>query len=366
MKKSPAAMAIYKEKFHSFDALRFFSFFIVFLSHLPYALFNNLTFLSVDGTIGVYFFFTLSGFLITYILLVEKASTNDFNFKNFFARRVLRIWPLYYVVLLFAFCSSFIISFLNLPSSDVGYNPNWLMSSLFLENYMVIYHNEYANVSPMPVLWSLCVEEHFYIIWGVLIYLIKPKKVPVLIFLLIVVAFVSRIVFYNHNMLFKDILTNIDFFMFGAIPAYLIVNYKEKTVAFVSKIPLYIKVLLLVTALVYVFASSHLVFEYNKLVNPLVFGLLFSAILFVFIPQENKLKISDSSVFSKLGLYTYSLYLLHVIVIHLLIQLFNKFHLSIEHNSVYFILLALALTIFASYLSYILIEKPFLRLKKFF
>ena len=75
-------MAIYKEKFHSFDALRFFSFFIVFLSHLPYALFNNLTFLSVDGTIGVYFFFTLSGFLITYILLVEKASTNDFNFKK--------------------------------------------------------------------------------------------------------------------------------------------------------------------------------------------------------------------------------------------------------------------------------------------
>ena len=240
------------------------------------------------------------------------------------------------------------------------------MSSLFLENYMVIYHNEYANVSPMPVLWSLCVEEHFYIIWGVLLYLIKPKKVPVLILLLIVVAFVSRIVFYNHNILFKDILTNIDFFMFGAIPAYLIVNYKEKMVAFVSKIPLYTKVVLLLITLVYVFASSHLVFEYSKLVHPMMFGLLFSAILFVFIPQENKLKISDSSVFSKLGLYTYSLYLLHVIVIHLLIQLFNKFHLSMEHNSVYFILLALALTVFASYLSYILIEKPFLRLKKFF
>jgi hypothetical protein len=41
---------------------------------------------------------------------------------------------------------------------------------------MVIYHNEYANVSPLPVLWSLCVEEHFYIIWGVLLYFIKTKK----------------------------------------------------------------------------------------------------------------------------------------------------------------------------------------------
>ena len=170
-------MAIYKEKFHSFDALRFFSFFIVFLSHLPYTLFNNLDFLNVDGTIGVYFFFTLSGFLITYILLFEKTTSNEFNFKNFFARRALRIWPLYYLVLLFAFCSSYIISLLHLPSSNVGYEPNWFMSSFFLENYMVIYHNEYANVSPLPVLWSLCVEEHFYIIWGVLLYFIKTKKV---------------------------------------------------------------------------------------------------------------------------------------------------------------------------------------------
>ena len=111
-------MIISKEKFHSFDALRFFSFFIVFLSHLPYALFNNLDFLNVDGTIGVYFFFTLSGFLITYILLFEKTTAHAFNFRNFFARRVLRIWPLYYFVLLFAFCSSFIIAFLHLPSSE--------------------------------------------------------------------------------------------------------------------------------------------------------------------------------------------------------------------------------------------------------
>jgi peptidoglycan/LPS O-acetylase OafA/YrhL len=359
-------MIISKEKFHSFDALRFFSFFIVFLSHLPYTLFNNLEFLNVDGTIGVYFFFTLSGFLITYILLFEKTNANAFNFKNFFARRALRIWPLYYFVLLFAFCSSFIIAFLQLPSSDIGYDPNWLMSALFLENYMVIYHNGYANVSPLPVLWSLCVEEHFYIIWGVLLYFLKIRKVPLVILAFIVIAFVSRIVFYTHNLLFKDILTNIDFFMFGAIPAYLIITAKEKTIQFVNKIPMFFKVSLILVTLTYVFASSHLVFEYSKLANPLIFGLLFSAILFVFIPRENKLKISDSSAFSRLGLYTYSLYLIHVIVIHLVIQLFNKFQINFEHNSLYFIFLALGITILGSYLSYILIEKPFLRLKKYF
>lgn len=359
-------MSISKEKFHSFDALRFFSFFIVFLSHLPYDLFNNLRFLAVDGTIGVYFFFTLSGFLITYILLFEKTATTEFSFKNFFARRILRIWPLYYVILLFAFCSSFIIALLHLPSSDIGYCPNWLMSSLFLENYMVIFHNGYANVSPLPVLWSLCVEEHFYIIWGVLLYFISSKKVPVFMLFFILIAFVSRIVFYAHDLLFKDILTNIDFFMFGAIPAYLIITHKEKTVAFVNKVPVLAKVLLIAVTVVYVFASSHIDFTYSKLANPLIFGLLFSAILFVFIPQENQLKIGDSSVFSRLGLYTYSLYLIHVIVIHLIIQLFNKFQIDFSANSIYFILSALGLTILASYLSYIIIEKPFLRLKRYF
>lgn len=359
-------MTISKEKFHSFDALRFFSFFIVFLSHLPYDLLNNLGFLKIDGTIGVYFFFTLSGFLITYILLYEKTTSNGFNFKNFFARRMLRIWPLYYLVLLFAFCSSFIIAFLHLPSSDVGYSPNWLMSAFFLENYMVIYHNGYANVSPIPVFWSLCVEEHFYIIWGVLLYFLKIKKVPIFILAFIGIAFLSRYLFFLNNMLFKDILTNIDFFMFGAIPAYLFVNFKEKTCSIINKVPVFFKVLLILTTLVYMFASGHIEFGYSKLIHPVIFGLLFSAIIFVFLPSENKLKISDKNIFSRLGIYTYSLYLIHVIVIHLIIQLFNKFQINFAHNSIYFVLLALGITVFGSYLSYVLIEKPFLRLKKYF
>ncbi len=64
-----------KENFHSLNALRFFSFFIVFLSHLPYVLFNKLEFFHLNGSIGVRFFFIISGFLITYLLLLEQ-STN--------------------------------------------------------------------------------------------------------------------------------------------------------------------------------------------------------------------------------------------------------------------------------------------------
>ncbi len=55
------------------------------------------------GGLGVYFFFVLSGFLITYLLLAEKEKNGKINIKQFYIRRILRIWPLYYFVLLLGF-----------------------------------------------------------------------------------------------------------------------------------------------------------------------------------------------------------------------------------------------------------------------
>lgn len=120
-------MDLKKENFHTFDALRFFSFLIVFFSHIPF----EKTKFMIDGTIGVYFFFVLSGFLITYILLLEKKHSINFSFKRYITRRILRILPLYYSILLFAYATPFILSILNLKSTDIGYNPNWVLSSFF-------------------------------------------------------------------------------------------------------------------------------------------------------------------------------------------------------------------------------------------
>ena len=67
----------------------------------------------------------------------------------------------------FAFSTPFILSWLNLDHSNEGYEPNFLFTILFLENYVGIALREAPNVSPLGVMWSLCVEEHFYIVWGV-------------------------------------------------------------------------------------------------------------------------------------------------------------------------------------------------------
>lgn len=355
-----------KQHFESFDALRFFSFLIVFFSHLPYSKINGLHFLKLEGTIGVNFFFILSGFLITYILLFEKKIQGSINLKHFFAKRILRIWPLYFVVILFAFSSNYIIQFLGLSSSNVGYSPNWLLSCLFLENYMVIHHHSYANISPLPVIWSLCIEEHFYIIWGILLYFIKIQRVLPIIITLIIVGYISRFIFVYNNWLFKDIFTNIDYFMYGAIPAYFYVNNKEKFNSIVATVSNYIKTVIIILSILLIYFASHYGFKNSALVTPIAYGILFTSVLIIFIPNDANFKINPNSIISKLGKYTYSLYLLHVVIINFFIQLFTKINVSIENNSIVFILISFATTILASYISFIIIEKPFLKLKKYF
>jgi peptidoglycan/LPS O-acetylase OafA/YrhL len=358
-----------KIKFHSFDALRFISFLIVFFSHLSYKYFSDNIFILFQGrgNIGVYFFFVLSGFLITYILLTEKKETNSIKLKNFMLRRVLRIWPLFYVMILFAVITSIIISYLNLASAHVGYSPNWLASCLFLENYQVIYHNQYANRAPLSVMWSLCVEEHFYIIWGLTLFFCKRNQVPKFIISFIFISLTTKYFFVLNDLKQLEILTNLDFFMYGAIPAYLIVFYKEQTEKFIQNTLVWHKISILFLALIIVLFSGHVdLGEFYFLENS-IYGIIFGMVLFVFLPQEeNRFRISDKNILSRLGTYTYGLYLIHIIVIILFEKIFIKYNIKFENHFTLYVCLSLTLTIIASYLSYYIIEKPFLKLKNKF
>lgn len=357
-----------RRKFHTFDFFRFFAFFKVFLLHLPIVAFPLFNFIKAGGEIGVYFFFVLSGFLITYIILHEKRETGTINFKNFMSRRMLRIWPLFYAMILFAFVTPKILSLINLGSSSEGYEPNWLVSLLFLENYKMIFTDSFPNVSPLRVMWSLCVEEHFYLIWGTALYFTKLKNVRFLIIGAIFIALISKIVFYSNNWAFLDILTNLDYFAFGAIPALLLVQNEKQTIDFVSTFSLFSKLGFLLFVISYVMLSPHFDFTFKIIVEPIFFGILFSSLIFIILPENSKIKVSEKNIFSRLGIFTYGLYLTHTIAINFFVKVFEKLNLplTIAWNAVLFIILTLILTIIASIISYNFIEKPFLRLKKVF
>ena len=124
----------------------------------------------------------------------------------------------------------------------------------------------------------------------------------------------------------------------------------------------------LVLVVVYVVLSPNIVYPYQNKVEPLVFGLLFIITLCCILPEKNTIRISDRNVLSRLGLYTYGMYLYHTIIINLLVQVYKKLDLPTERvvHAVSFTLVSFAATVAISMLSYHFFEKYFLRLKSRF
>ena len=142
-----------------FDALRGLAVSIVMLYHLHkdvpalhlHTLFRH-------GWVGVDLFFVLSGFLITGILVESKDSPR--YLRNFYARRILRIWPLYFALLLVCFL---LIPWVKPESARAlkeACGPPFVYF-LFLQNLFPTY----VGIGPLTITWSLAIEEQFYLFW---------------------------------------------------------------------------------------------------------------------------------------------------------------------------------------------------------
>jgi len=350
-----------RKHFHTFDALRFFAFLLVFLLHLPKTGNIHIDFFLKSGRIGVTFFFVLSGFLITYILLYEKKHQNKISLKKFFARRILRIWPLFYLMIAFAYLSPYILNALNLPFNNEGYKPDLLTSIFFGENYKMMMTNSFPDRAPLRVMWSLCIEEHFYILWSVLLSFISTNKIPHLIISSIIIAYISRQIYTHLGIGHIDIFSHLDYFAFGAIPAYILM-YKNSFINYLEKIPKYFKYIFLILTAAIIFIIPNINFLFIEHLSPFILCLLFSVTI-LFTLGNNSIHINDNLWISKLGIYTYGLYLYHTIIILLLIQVFK--YLSF-FNWYLFGIISLIITIGISMISYHLFEKQFLKLKKYF
>jgi peptidoglycan/LPS O-acetylase OafA/YrhL len=122
------------------------------------------------GYTGVDLFFVLSGFLITGILVRSKDQPG--YFRNFYARRVLRIWPIYYALLLFTFL---LLPFLapTLKNSIFGLSHPWQSFFFFVQNLFAKGQSAFDTVR---VTWSLAIEEQFYLAWPVIVWLVPRRS----------------------------------------------------------------------------------------------------------------------------------------------------------------------------------------------
>lgn len=358
-----------KRQFHTFDALRFLAFFKVFLLHIPIVTFPWFNFLKAGGGIGVQFFFVLSGFLITYIILEEKQQTGVLNLKNFFVRRVLRIWPLYYLMVAVAYSTPYILShILHISSSGDGYEPKLWVSMLFLENYQMMITHDHANVSPLSVMWSLCIEEHFYIVWGLLLYFSRIQRISLIITLCLVFAPVFRYIYVSLNIPTSDLFTNIDLFAWGATPAYLLIVKEVKLENYITAIKPVYKYCWIMTTIAAVLIFSQFKTDGDYIFITSVLGLLFAGLLFIILPAQSRFSISGNNLLTRLGVFTYGLYMYHTLVINLLKQMYVKAGMQSETawGATSFFAISLCITTLLAIASYYLFEKPFLRLKKYF
>jgi peptidoglycan/LPS O-acetylase OafA/YrhL len=135
---------------------------------------KGLRFLTIRGWMGVDLFFVLSGFLITGILLREKADPR--YFRNFYARRFLRIFPLYYAFLFAAFVVAPMFLPLDLASRHVYDLQGWLWA--YLGNVETAISRSFdfdGGWYNLVHLWSLAVEEHFYLFWPLLVWSMSER-----------------------------------------------------------------------------------------------------------------------------------------------------------------------------------------------
>src|SRR5580692_8995723 len=153
------------KKIPQLDAVRGLAVLLVLLHNTDVYPSLHLGLIAGNGWMGVDLFFVLSGFLITGILLDTKQSER--YFQNFYARRCLRIWPLYYSALLFMFV---IVPLLRPSEAHAIFGARsspWWAYPLFLHNFLVPIPSSATGL--LGVTWSLAVEEQFYLVWPLVV-----------------------------------------------------------------------------------------------------------------------------------------------------------------------------------------------------
>lgn len=367
-----------KEKIHfeNLDGLRFIGAFMVFLFHAFTInrevwgdFFESAPFLAIRkftsiGHYGVNLFFVLSGFLITYLLLKELRERGKIHIGFFLIRRILRLWPLYFVIVLFGF-----FIFPHLPFGMYTVHEFWRYA-LFLSNFDEIINGSRDSINFLTATWSVSIEEQFYIGWALIIGFFQWKTIRSFqyFFLLVIAGSLTFRLYYaaNPDFLYYHTLSVISDMATGgllaswvfeksAIPA--IENLKKWQIVFI-----------------YILGSGFLFFAHKVLsgrfisLERLISGSFFAFVIIEQLKSRHSFFKADRiPYFQRAGKLTYGFYLFHCLFIFYICKTFE--FLNWTHQAGYF-LLYFVLLLFSnsllSIVSYRYFEKPLLNLKRYF
>lgn len=344
--------------------LRFFLAFIVMLFHIPQFFRNrNLPFyddmpIFHKGTEAVYVFFALSGFLIIRLLYREREKNGTISIKSFYMRRILRIYPLYFLILIVGFLYyNVILSYMGIPyDNDYNLVNAVLLYTFFLPNVASVM---YAPGGAIEILWSIGIEEQFYLLIAPTLAFIRKQffiKFFIAFTLIYFIVFASDFFRFlkQYNFLYF-------YFSTGGLLAILHEKYNIG-----HRIHKYIKVVILVLFTLYFMTNVLKGINMNlyHFIGMTLFG-------FVILTLSYAPVIHIKNAFlNYLGNISYGIYMYHALVMQLVGFIMLKLVAKVQLPNFAIILLSyvlvFAITIVVSHFSYIYFEKPFLKLKNKF
>ena len=353
--------------------MRFIAAFLVIIHHVEQIkamskienYWGTSSFIGIIGKLGVVLFFVLSGFLITYLLLSEEYSFKKISIRSFYMRRVLRIWPLYFLII--------ILAFFILPNFKIFLFPDYgkeiIYSNLLLKLFLYAIFFPNLVLSLLGVIpyashtWSIGTEEQFYLVWPLLLRYIKKYRISLMLIIIITYlgiklflgsSFANFIPYYSVIKSFWNSFP-IDCMAIGGLYSILLFQ-KKKLLKYILRNDLfYISIFLVSVLMIKGVYIPYIHYEF--------YSVFFGLIIINFSANE-KIKISlENRVLNYLGNISYGLYMFHPIGIILAITIST----SLGFNTNWMLYpLSLIITIIIAGLSYRYFESFFLKFKNRF
>lgn len=347
----------------SLDGIRALSIIIVLIGHAGHtmstAIFGSVFFrLVANSGLGVRIFFVISGYLITTLLLKERDKMGTIDIKDFYLRRIFRIFPVFYlyiivVIMLKLFFVNDIFTDYSLPA----------FASIYLWNYQSLLHAAIPNENGywfFGHFWTLSMEEQFYLLWPLLFIMLKPVSLKKVVIGIIVMMPFIRIATYflmpnSRGQIGMMLQTGGDSILFGCLGA-LIENgggFKEKWMKFIENN------YIIIASTIFLFILSPLLSIHFKGSYDLLFGIglnnVFIMILIfwcIYIPSKFA-NFLNAKPLMHIGVLSYSLYIWQQLF---LTDIYTSWVNRFPQN--------LLLVFVTATVSYYAIEKPILGLKK--
>jgi peptidoglycan/LPS O-acetylase OafA/YrhL len=376
-----------KVYFPSLNGLRFIAALMVIIHHLEqikslFGLPNAFTewhFIKIMGNLGVDLFFTLSGFLITYLLLSEHDKFKTIDVKRFYIRRCLRIAPLYYVIIILGLFILPHLDFFTIPQYTEGVQ-NGFGKKTFFYFFMLpnVVSNLYAYIPYLGQTWSMGVEQQFYLIWPLIL---KFSKNHLKVFggIILGMVLITNVLYYlslpengiieQGSSVFYFISALYPFFemlriscmAIGAIGAYYLYYLNAPVLRFLFSSYTQLISFVLVLQLM-LFGIEIPVFHHE------IYSLFFTIIILNLAANPNCYFNLENKILDYLGKISYSIYMWHGIALIVGLKSAMAYNPKVDdfYSILVYYVVSLVVTLVLSSISYELFEMPFLSYKNQF